>query len=347
MSKPKNIPAIALGADDVIGHDRCPVCGGSDLAEYAELAFHEITIPYQRCRDCDLVFMNPVPNQTWYDRLYGQSFWQTKSAKSSPEQIRALRKHLLKELQRTEKLCAVLDTSKCALASGARILEIGCAYGLIISSMAEHYRATPFGVEPSELAAGFARTLGGVEIVAPTIGQLSSSAPAADEKMDMILFSHVMENVVDLKQVFTAIDRWLAPGGIVLMETPNSVVQNSTHIYHPYCFSPASLRQMYGRNGFDIVSLRASGQPSSPMIPRYLTLVARRQSGSRSRESMARNWQVRRLGHGWRHAVVRTPLKYVDRALTKLLYAPDAAATQRAGELAKAQIAGQCETSRV
>ncbi len=136
MSKPKNIPAIALGADDVIGHDRCPVCGGSDLAEYAELAFHEITIPYQRCRDCDLVFMNPVPNQTWYDRLYGQSFWQTKSAKSSPEQIRALRKHLLKELQRTEKLCAVLDTSKCAPASGARILEIGCAYGLIISSMA-------------------------------------------------------------------------------------------------------------------------------------------------------------------------------------------------------------------
>jgi hypothetical protein len=45
LSRPKNIPAIALGADDVIPSGRCPVCGGANFAKYAELAFHEITIP--------------------------------------------------------------------------------------------------------------------------------------------------------------------------------------------------------------------------------------------------------------------------------------------------------------
>jgi len=332
----KNAPAIALSADDVIPHQQCPVCGGGDLVAYEKLTFREITIPYQRCRSCDLVFMNPVPNQTWYDRLYGEAFWETKSAKAAEEANTARQKQLIKELQRTEKLCATLDAADCAPPRGGRILEIGCAFGLIISTIADHYETQAFGVEPSELAAGFANSLGGVKVIASTIEQLGEMEPGADERMDMILFSHVMENVVDLNKVFAAIDRWLAPGGVVLMETPNSTVQNSTHIYHPYCFSRASLTQLYGGHGFEIVSLRASGRPSSALIPRYLTLVARRKEGAIAPRTNPNNGLDRRLGHGWRRAIKRTPLKFVDRLLTGLLYAPDGAAKQRAAELAKA-----------
>ncbi len=339
QKKPKNLPAIALTPDDVIPHARCPVCGGNDLLPYFELTFHQITIPYQRCRDCDLVFMNPVPNQDWYDRLYGQAFWETKSAKSALEKTQARQKQLIKELQRTDKLCATLDAAGCSPKPGARLLEIGCAFGLIISSIAEHYQAAAFGVEPSGLAAGFAQTLGGVEIIASTIDQLSEMEPGADQKMDVILFSHVMENVVDLNKVFKAIDRWLAPDGVVLMETPNSTVQNSTHIYHPYCFSQDSLRRLYGGNGFEIVSLRASGRPSSTLLPRYLTLVARRGTGGKQTSRSGPNSGFdRRLGHGWRQAIKRTPLVLVDRILTSLLYAPDEAAKRRAGDLAQAHL---------
>ncbi len=344
MSKPqkkqKNTPAIALTPEDVIPHGRCPICDGDDLVPYTELNFREITIPYQRCRRCDLVFMNPVPNQDWYDRLYGQAFWETKSAKVALEQTQARQKQLIKELQRTDKLCATLDTAGCAPAPGARLLEIGCAFGLIISSIAERFQATPFGVEPSELAAGFAKTLGGVEIIAPTIDRLSETAPGPGEAMDVILFSHVMENVVDLNKVFTAIDRWLTPNGVVLMETPNSTVQNSTHIYHPYCFSQDSLRRLFEGHGFEIVSLRASGRPSSALIPRYLTLVAKRGASEKQLTTTGPNGGFdRRLGHGWRQAVQRTPLRYVDHILAGLFYALDDAAKQRAGDLAKAHMA--------
>ncbi|MDP6691504.1 MAG: class I SAM-dependent methyltransferase [Alphaproteobacteria bacterium] len=336
----KNTPAIALTPDDVIPHGRCPVCDGDDLVAYTELTFHEIIIPYQRCRRCDLVFMNPVPNQEWYDRLYGQAFWETKSAKAAAEKTQARQKQLIKELQRTDKLCAALDAAGCSPAPGARLLEIGCAFGLIISSIAEHYQATPFGVEPSEMAAGFAKTLGDVEIIAPTIDQLGETAPGPGGEMDVILFSHVMENVVDLNRVFAAIDRWLAPNGVVLMETPNSTVQNSTHIYHPYCFSQDSLRQLFGGHGFEIVSLRASGRPSSALIPRYLTLVAKRRAAEKQPAANGPHSGLdRRFGHGWRQTVKRTPLKFVDRILTGILYAPDAAAKQRAGDLAKAHLA--------
>jgi SAM-dependent methyltransferase len=332
----KNAPAIALTADDVIPYHQCPVCGGDDLVPYEELVFHEITIPYQRCRGCDLVFMNPVPNQAWYDRLYGQAFWETKSAKAAEEANTARQKQLIKELQRTEKLCAALNAAGCAPPAGGRILEIGCAFGLIISTIADRYQARAFGVEPSELAAGFANSLGGVQVIAPTIEQLGEMEPGEGEGMDLILFSHVMENVVDLNKVFAAIDRWLSPGGVVLMETPNSTVQNSTHIYHPYCFSRASLTQLYGGNGFEIISLRASGRPSSALIPRYLTLVARRKPGSTSPSTNTNSGLDRRLGHGWRQAIKGTPIKYLDRLLTGLLYAPDGAAKQRAADLAEA-----------
>ncbi len=343
MTSLKNTATITLTAADVIPRERCPVCAGNDLVFYFELIFRGFSIPYQRCRDCDLVFMNPVPNQAWYDRLYGQAFWETKSAKSAPEQTQARQKQLIKELLRTDKLCATLDGAGCGPAPGARLLEIGCAFGLIVSTIAEHYQATPFGVEPSELAAGFAKTLGGVEIIASTIEQLSEMEP--DQLMDMIMFSHVMENVVDLSTVFRALDRWLAPNGIVLMETPNSTVKNSTHIYHPFCFSRSSLRQLFGRNGYEIISLQASGRPSSALIPRYLTLVARRQAGAASAKSLPRidpksDW-VRRLGHGWRQIINRTPLVHLDRVLTSLLYAPDEAAKRRANDLAKAHGSGE------
>jgi SAM-dependent methyltransferase len=249
---------------------------------------------------------------------------------------------LIKELQRTRKLCASLDAAGCGPAPGARILEIGCAFGLIVSTIAEHYQAAPFGVEPSALAAGFATTLGGVEVIAPTIDRLSETAP--EQPMDMILFSHVMENVVDLNKVFAALDRWLAPHGIVLMETPNSTVKDSTHIYHPYCFSRTSLQRLFDSHGFEIVSLRASGRPSSVLLPRYLTLVARRRSMPGKNIKAGRNsgqkidWG-RRMGHGWRRLINGTPLVHLDRILTALLYAPDAAAKQRASELAKAHAA--------
>jgi len=147
--------------------------------------------------------------------------------------------------------------------------------------------------------------------------------------------------VVDLNKVFKAVDRWLAPGGVVLMETPNSTVQNSTHIYHPYCFSQASLRQLFGGHDFEIVSLRASGRPSSTLIPRYLTLLAKRGAdGGQATPSGPNGGFDRRLGHGWREAVKRTPLVLVDRILTSLLYAPGDAAKRRASDLAAAHLAG-------
>ncbi len=342
MTMSGKVAAIALTAADVMPRECCPVCAGNDLVSYFDLVFRGFPIPYQRCRDCDLVFMNPAPSQAWYDRLYGEAFWEIKSANAAAETLQARRKQLIKQLQRTQKLCAVLEAASCAPQPGARILEIGCAFGLIVSTIAERYQATPYGVEPSELAAGFAKTLVGVEVVAPTIAQLGEIVP--EQPMDMIMFSHVMENVVDLNTVFTALERWLAPNGIVLLETPNSTAKNSTHIYHPYCFSQYSLRYLFESNGYEIESLEVSGRPSSTLIPRYLTLVARRRASEKMPQPAGpkRGWD-RCLGHGWCHLINRTPLVHLDRVLTSLLYAPDQAAKRRAGDLAKAHNANPGE----
>ena len=220
----KKEPRIGLTSDDVISRDHCPVCGGGDLLQYEKLYFQKIAIPYQRCQSCDLVFMNPVPNQAWYDRIYGHAFRETKL----PE------------------------------------------------------------------AAG----------------------------------------------------RWLVLNGVVLMETPNSTVQNSTHIYHPYCFSRASLQRLYRGHGYEILSIRPTGRPSPVLIPRYLTLTARRNTeiaapGTRTYESGGR-----RLGHCWRRTIRGMPLKNVDSMLTGLLYAPSDAVKRRAAESATAYDAAGEMTQR-
>ena len=81
------------------------------------------------------------------------------------------------------------------------------------------------------------------------------------------------------------------------------------------------------------------------MIPRYLTLVARRKAGTAAPKTETNKGGDRRLGHSWRKTIKGTPLKYVDRILTGLLYAPSDAVKRRAAELATAHDAAG-ETTR-
>lgn len=297
---------------DQIALKGCPSCGSSELVPFRRTEFRGADVYHQRCGACGHVFLNPCPNQEWYNRLFAEEYWEGRAKKWGVD-VRKNQLQWRKQLHRAEHYLAFLSKAGLSLPLGARILEIGCAYGMIVRTLAEHFHGTALGVEPSRVARAFAREVIGVEIVADAFADIDKWESA--EPVDMILFSHVMEYIVDLEHVFSVIRRVVRPGGLVLMETPNIFFRHAAHVYHPHCFSKRSLRELFARHGMKIVALAPSGRLRTVLSPNnYLTVAASIPLSTRSAEPTPRGKASKytgimmELGQAWYRVVNRYPL---------------------------------------
>jgi len=218
------------------------------------------------------MFMNPMPSQAWYNRFYAQEFWEEKSVKSGVEQFELQEDQALKELKRAQIVFRFLSDSKCLPPEGARILEVGCAFGLIGRSIAVRFGGVAFGAEPSDSASAFAKQHVGVDIVARGADDLEHWDPSAP--VNLVIFSHVIENIVDPLAVLSQVYRLLGPQGLLYIETPNPVFQRSTSIYHPYIYSARAIKHLVRRAGFDVKVYETNGLPRNSVVPRFQRLVA-------------------------------------------------------------------------
>lgn len=96
-----------------------------------------------------------------------------------------------------------------------RLLDIGCWTGAFLERMRE-LGWTVAGIEPVPAAAALAREVTETLFV----GDLMD-APFPDGSFDVVSAFHVVEHVPDPVGALRRILRWLAPGGVGLVEVPN------------------------------------------------------------------------------------------------------------------------------
>lgn len=116
------------------------------------------------------------------------------------------------------------------------------------------------GIEPSPGAVAAARAVYGVELAAAGIGD----ADVAAGSLDAVALWHVLEHLEDPEAGLGAAAGWLRPGGTLLVGVPNlasvqarlggdrwfhlDVPRHRTH------FTPAGLRALLERSGFEVVA---------------------------------------------------------------------------------------------
>lgn len=273
MMRQPGMYTLKMTEADLIRRTCCPACQGERLVPFSREPYDSDTdIHHQRCVSCGLVFMNPLPNQDWYDRLYGEEFWQVKAATQKSTTVWDNKKQYMKQIARAQKYIDELNYILDGRAI-SNILEVGAAYGLIGTTIARTFGAKAFGAEPNHEARAFATEVAGMTIVAETAAQLDDWAP--EQPMDLVIFSHVLENIVDTNATLATVKTKLRPGGLLLIETPNIDWQPSMSIYHPYCFSAASLNLILARNGLSVVRQSTSGRPNTLATPIYLTTISK------------------------------------------------------------------------
>ncbi len=248
---------------------RCPLCGSDHIAPFRRQVQGGVAVRHDRCTACLLVFQNPCPTQDWYDEYFRSHYWEDK-ARDRGDDVKRHAVQWRSQLIRAQRYLACLHAAGLSVPRGGNILEVGCAYGMVIRTMADALAATPFGAEPSDNASASAREVAKVDI----LGRFIHDVPADRGPFDLILFSHVLEYIVDQDAVFASIRRLLKPGGILLIGTPNIFFRHAAVLEHPYCFSKRSLRQLFARHGIRPVRIEPTSHLATAFTPDYSLTAA-------------------------------------------------------------------------
>lgn len=247
---------------DLIRHDACPVCGGPSR-QFAAKG----DLRYDRCRHCGLFFLNPMPTQSSYDKLYQTTFWSDKADRMGLNRRQHIRRQFVKENLRGDRFATHLADVDGTPPPRGKILEIGCAYGGVSSTLAARFNCTPYGIEPSNAASRVAESIG-----VTMCGKSLAEASFPEDGFDLILFPHVLENHVRPVEALARAIQVLKPTGAIIIEAPNAFLEPHLHLYHPYAFTTHALTTLLDECGLGSIVAR-HGKPHG-RFPGYLVAVA-------------------------------------------------------------------------
>ena len=220
----------------------------------------ELDYDIRQCSSCKLVYINPQPTA---DEIPG--FYDNMYLDDSPEEVMA------RGLGYTEKqLRRIVRRRK---PGGGKFLDIGCGFGAVLAEMSRFSEWELSGVEIGETSVKYTRK----RVPSATIYEGTVDEVDFDEgSFDCITMITVLEHVKDPGGVLQRITRWLAPGGLLIIQTPHVEpfiklrrYVSSVPIYfeaprHLFDFSPRSLKMYMNRLGcqdlkIDIAVPYASG----------------------------------------------------------------------------------------
>lgn len=150
------------------------------------------------------------------------------------------------------------------VAPGGRVLDVGAAAGFFLDE-ARRRGFVATGIEPSPAMSRHAREALGLEV------RTGSFEPEAlgGERFALISFLDSLEHFVDPEAQLAAAHELLEPGGVLALLTPNVQSLLATLLgrrwphytppEHLWYFSPASLRRLLARTGFDVLSTSSLG----------------------------------------------------------------------------------------
>lgn len=172
--------------------------------------------------------------------------------------------------QRTHDIVGIITTH---LPNGSRILDVGCAQGTLAITLAEKgYRVTANDIRDYYL--NYARLRDDTGSVSFVVGNFVEYRP--DEPFDAVIFTEVIEHVVEHEPFLKNIWNCLRPGGLLVVTTPNhdyfreklpsysevSLPENKDKEFtadgsdHFYLFTKEELEHLIASSGFELAEHR-------------------------------------------------------------------------------------------
>ena len=235
----------------------CNICGGRRSRRILESRDYT----FVRCSDCGLCFQNPQPVFDDLKVRYGQNYFEYELR--NEENFFHLMKLGLRDIRFFQRTCAPYQSRK--------FLDVGCATGMLL----EHMRERGWEVQGVELCRESAEHGIRKRKLDIFIGTLEQ-AGFPDSSFPVVHFSHLIEHVPDPKAFFLEVRRILAPGGYVVVVTPNiDGLQarlfrerwRSAIADHLTLFSKKTLRRMLAATGYQVLQTVTWGGLAKGSVP--------------------------------------------------------------------------------
>lgn len=250
----------------------CDLCGSSDFKKlpfYYE--FEDQKLQGTRCRRCELMFLEPQPTPAQLERLYGKEYFTDRPNYDRTQQD----VKFIEDGQKNEALNQLRPDkfTDYVLAHYPgrqfRYLEVGCGPGYTLKSL-QALGWTTHGLEISEHAAEFARH----ELHLPVVtGNIETTEDFHTDQFDLAYMGDVLEHLRSPSATLAKFHRILSPGGLLVLALPSVLNLPSVRLgfaaygalgkerkmdippYHLFEFTPATIRKMLEKNGFEVVDL--------------------------------------------------------------------------------------------
>lgn len=268
----------------------CPVCAHDRFSPDARGYDYELRScvnrwRFVRCTRCSHVWLNPRPENAALSTIYPGHYYAYRYAEAVPSLARRVKDAL--DRRKFEFIARSLDRPL------SHFCDVGCGDGRYLRF------AQARGVHSDNCI--------GLELDQATVDRLTRAGFTAfnrrvedcteipDGSLDLLTMFHVIEHVDDPCRVIQRIVRWLAPGGVAAIETPNlnsldarlfrRSLWGGYHIpRHWNMFTPATLNRLLTEAGLAVQrtrfvsghsfwmysfhhALRYAGCPSARMLP--------------------------------------------------------------------------------
>ena len=199
--------------EELLTRRACPTCGSTE--ETLELEKDHMRIV--RCRQCDLVFVNPTFDETHYKQVYASQAYQdiVRDLGINSHEYRVNRFGTERVRMMGEHLATTKDTKDTKGAKGNRYLDVGCSTGFVVEAARDKgWDAIGIDLNPSAIEFGRSR---GLDLRAVAL----EDAGFAPGSFDAVSLFDVLEHLLDPRRTLRACAELLAPGGILFLYVPN------------------------------------------------------------------------------------------------------------------------------
>ena len=218
----------------------CPLCEHDHTSRVAQRRERGLTITTVACRDCGLVYHNPViEDQDRFEVAVTPRQWHTGDA-GLPRQLRKLEKRWNLQWPMIQPV----------FQPGCRVLEVGCGLGLVGGRLKSR-GAQVWAVEPDPEQAAYARDHHGLTVFS---GRFEEAA-LAEAPFDLILASHVIEHFPEPLAFLRRVRACAHPDTWLFLETPNVLAPKVSYRRmfspaHNFYFAPQTLGWLLTKAGW-------------------------------------------------------------------------------------------------
>lgn len=272
----------------------CPICKSTDLQFYVVGRDRHYGIEghfsTDKCANCGLVFLNPMPSTDDLAHLYPKNYYSY-DIPVVPSRLSRLFK------------CALGLSRQTALpyfkVPGV-MLDVGCGAGVHLMEMKTRGWKV-YGLELSEEAATVGRSAG-LDI---RCGELMG-ASFDSEMFDFIRLNHSFEHMTNPDEVLQEIGRLLKKDGKLFIGVPNigGLMPRIFGVYwwhlcipvHTFNYNPANLRTLLERHGF-VVNRTRYYSDYGGLLGSLQIYLNRNTTPGNSNGPLLRNWLFKLFAH--------------------------------------------------